>query len=185
MMRRLVAALFVATALLLVTSENASARGCHGGHCGGCGYGCGYSCGYGCGYSYCGYGCYSGGYSYCAPCYYAPPAPPAGGGGKPKQDKGKDGKDDSYNYGSQATIVVSLPTDAKLTVDGQATTSTSDTRTFVTPALESGKDYSYTFNAEVVRNGVTLTKKLDVIVRAGEATRVTLEPTATTAANAN
>ncbi|HKI37610.1 MAG TPA: TIGR03000 domain-containing protein [Gemmataceae bacterium] len=166
MMRRLVAAFVVAAALVLVSAENASARGCH--HGGGCCYSGCYSGCYSCGYSYC-YTCY-------APCYYYAP---------PTTKPTKPGKEEGYNYGSTATIVVNLPADAKLTVDGQATTSTSDTRTFVTPALESGKDFAYSFNVEVVRNGVTLTAKRDVVVRAGEATRVTLEPTATTAANAN
>src|SRR5262249_871346 len=52
-----------------------------------------------------------------------------------------------------ATILVSLPADAKLFVDDAATTSTSTSRTFVTPALENGKTYGYTLKAEVVRDG--------------------------------
>src|SRR5947209_1641445 len=40
----------------------------------------------------------------------------------------------------RATIVVNLPADAKLTVGGQATSSTSAQRRFITPALESDRE---------------------------------------------
>ena len=50
---------------------------------------------------------------------------------------------------TSATIVVSLPAEARLFVDGNATTSTSETRTLVTPALETGSTYLYTFRAEI------------------------------------
>jgi uncharacterized protein (TIGR03000 family) len=76
---------------------------------------------------------------------------------------------------TKATIVVSLPADAKLTVDGKATTSTSDTRVLVSPSLESGKDFVYNLRAEVTRDGQTQSVTRQVIVRAGQETRVTLE----------
>jgi uncharacterized protein (TIGR03000 family) len=71
-----------------------------------------------------------------------------------------------------ANIVVTLPADARLTVDGNATSSTSEVRTFVTPALQTGSDYVYTLQAEVVRDGRTLTETQVVTVRAGETTNV-------------
>jgi len=72
-----------------------------------------------------------------------------------------------------ATIVVSLPADARLTVDGNATRSTSDRRTFVTPALESGETYMYTLRAEVVVDGQASVQTQEVAVRAGQTTDVT------------
>jgi uncharacterized protein (TIGR03000 family) len=73
------------------------------------------------------------------------------------------------------TLVVNLPADAKLKVDGQATTSTSATRTFYSPPIKTGQDYCYTLVAEVTRDGQTQSVTKQVKVRAGEETRVTLD----------
>jgi uncharacterized protein (TIGR03000 family) len=82
-----------------------------------------------------------------------------------------------------ATIVVSLPAEAKLTIDDAATQSTSATRVFASPALETGKEYYYTLKAEVVRDGKTVPVTKRIAVRAGEETRVTLDfPAATSVA---
>jgi uncharacterized protein (TIGR03000 family) len=74
--------------------------------------------------------------------------------------------------GLPATVRVYLPADATLTVDDQATTSTSATRSFVTPPLEPGKDYYYTFRAEFPRGSQTVTVTERVAVRAGRETVV-------------
>ncbi len=95
----------------------------------------------------------------------APPAP------KKKEEASK---------AAPATIYVSLPADAKLTVDDIATTSTSATRVLATPELENGREYYYTLKAQVTREGKTLTASQRVAVRAGEATRVTLDIPAAT-----
>jgi uncharacterized protein (TIGR03000 family) len=71
-----------------------------------------------------------------------------------------------------ATIVVSLPADARLTVDGAPTNSTSDRRTLVTPELEFGATYVYTMRAEIVRDGRTLAENQDVTVRGGETSAI-------------
>ena len=75
-----------------------------------------------------------------------------------------------------ATIVVTLPADAKLTIDGQATTSTSEHRVFVTPSLPAGHEYHYTLQAEVVVDGRPVTLSKSIVVRAGEQAQVTLAP---------
>jgi uncharacterized protein (TIGR03000 family) len=92
-------------------------------------------------------------------------------GGDKKKDKG----DEETLLPAPATILVSLPAEAKLTVDGAATQSTSSTRTFASPALEPGRDYYYTLKAEIVRDGQTVSTSRRVAVRAGEQTRVTLK----------
>ena len=92
-----------------------------------------------------------------------------------KNDKDKDGA----AVPAPATISVSLPADARLMVDGIATRAASATRSFVTPALEAGKDYQYTLLAEVVRDGKTLSASEVVTVRAGQRTAVTLTPAIT------
>jgi uncharacterized protein (TIGR03000 family) len=73
-----------------------------------------------------------------------------------------------------ATIVVSLPADAKLSFDGNATNSTSANRRFNTPALQTGSDSSYTLTAEIVREGKTLKTSQVITVRAGQTTEVNL-----------
>jgi uncharacterized protein (TIGR03000 family) len=69
-----------------------------------------------------------------------------------------------------ATIVVALPAEAKLTIDDNATTSTSERRVFVSPTLEAGQEYYYTLKAEF--NGQTKTER--VTVRAGEEVKVNI-----------
>jgi len=71
-----------------------------------------------------------------------------------------------------ATLVVSLPADARLTVDGNATTSTAAVRTFVTPELATDYNYVYTLRAEVVRDGRTVVETQQVTVRGGQTTNV-------------
>jgi len=74
-----------------------------------------------------------------------------------------------------AVIIVSLPAEAKLSIDGTTTASQTATRVFSSPALESGKDFYYSLTAELVRDGRTVTSTEKVKVRAGEETRVKLE----------
>lgn len=74
-----------------------------------------------------------------------------------------------------ATIVVSMPAEAKLLIDDAATTSTAAVRVFASPSLEPGKDFYYTLKGELVRDGQTVLTSQRVKVRAGEETRVQLE----------
>src|SRR5262249_31221855 len=76
---------------------------------------------------------------------------------------------------SPATVRVTLPDDAGLTVDGRATRSTSAQRLFVTPPLEAGKRYRYTFSASVLRDGKLITVEQEVFVRAGQEASVSLD----------
>jgi uncharacterized protein (TIGR03000 family) len=73
-----------------------------------------------------------------------------------------------------ATIVVELPADATLTVDGAVTSSTSNLRVLVSPELPLGKEFQYTLTAKVVRDGKPLQVEQTVAVRAGEESRVSL-----------
>jgi uncharacterized protein (TIGR03000 family) len=136
-----------------------SAAGCNGVPCGCTGYS-----GHGCMGAGAGAGCHGGGPAMMPP-------PPAGGPEKVKPPKPEKG---AINPNS-ATILVSLPAEAKLTVDGAPTTSTSATRLFVSPALETGKEYYYTLQADITRDGKPLSISKRVTVHAGEETRVTFE----------
>jgi uncharacterized protein (TIGR03000 family) len=128
--------------------------GCHGG-CHGCQ---GYSAGC-CGCTGMPMGCYG------APMMTTPPAattPPVKGA----------------MFAAPATVVVSLPADATLKVDGVTTQSTTELRTFATPVLPVGQAYHYTLTAAVVRDGQTLTATQQVTVQAGVTSRVELPATA-------
>jgi uncharacterized protein (TIGR03000 family) len=75
---------------------------------------------------------------------------------------------------NEATIIVHLPADATLTVDGEATQSRSNTRIFHSPPLEPGKTYTYELCAEINRDGRALKTKKTVDVQAGRSTEVTM-----------
>ena len=79
-----------------------------------------------------------------------------------------------------ATIIVSLPAEAKLLIDDAGTASTSTLRAFVSPSLEPGKEFYYTLKGELERDGRTYTTSQRVVVRAGQQTRVQLDFPATT-----
>ncbi len=153
----------------------------HRGHgCCGYDYGCGcygYNAGCGCCgvqvYNCCGcFGGYGGGFG---GGYGAPPmaAPPGG-----EQIK-KMPAEKHTAIAAPAVIVVELPADATLKVDGEATTSTSGTRVLVSPELPAGQVFHYTLTAEVVREGKAVQTEQRVTVRGGEESRVNLTlPTA-------
>jgi uncharacterized protein (TIGR03000 family) len=159
-------------------------RGGGGGCCGTVSYGS-YGC-YGGGYGYpVSYGC-TGGYvgGYGAPMSYgctggyvggsnvpafSAPAPAAPSTTEPIPAP-KEKKTSQLN--APATIYVSLPADAKLTVDGQSTTSTSSERVLVTPEIASGSQFVYTLRAEIVRDGQSLSLSRRVAVSAGETVEV-------------
>jgi len=114
---------------------------------------------------------------YCPPvCYPTYPScgvpcmPP----GKP-EEKPKTDKPDKEEVRAPATLTVSLPADAKLTVDGAATKSTSSQRTFTTPELAPGKTFSYTLKAEYMKDGQMVSTEKVVYVQAGKETKVSFE----------
>jgi uncharacterized protein (TIGR03000 family) len=132
--------------------------GCYGGGCyGGVSYG-------GCS----GGGCYGGG-CYGGGCYGGGVIVSPGMGAPygeplkvlPKVDKKPQ---DEVRGPAPATILVTLPAAARLTIDGAPTTSTTSTRALVTPALDPDNTYVYTLRAEV--NGQTQAQ--EVRVRAGQ-----------------
>jgi uncharacterized protein (TIGR03000 family) len=158
---------------------------CHGGFLGGmfgghkhhscCGGGCcgGYAgC---CGGSYA--GCCGGGYAGCTGyggcagyggCVGAPlmtPVPPTGEKipVTPKEVKPKEPEE----IAAPATLVVNVPADAVLTIDGSATRSTSSRRVFESPTLEPGREFHYTLKATYTRDGQPVVLSKTVTVKAG------------------
>jgi len=74
-----------------------------------------------------------------------------------------------------ATVRVTLPADAKLSIDGHPTKSTWSERLFVSPPLEPGKDFHYTLKAQFIRGKMTITVEETIVVRAGRETTVSLD----------
>jgi len=110
------------------------------------------------------------------------PTPPEKAGDKDKEkvkekEKDKEKKkldldlDEVLNdIGGWATVVVHVPADAKVFIDGKQMASKSTRRVFQTPALEAGQKYYYEIRAEVVRDGRTITQTRQVILNAGLST---------------
>jgi uncharacterized protein (TIGR03000 family) len=65
-------------------------------------------------------------------------------------------------------LAVNVPDDAKIYVNGQATTSIGASRQYISRDLQSGYNYNYEVRAEVVRDGRTLEQVKKVDLRAGE-----------------
>ena len=72
-----------------------------------------------------------------------------------------------------ATLVVRLPADAELFIDGQPTRSTSAERHFITPPLRPGAAYQYTLQVRFVRGEHTYVIRQVARVRASRETVVT------------
>ena len=109
--------------------------------------------------------------------YMAPAGHPAEGGRAPeriREPKGGEGGE-QVSLPNSATLVVSVPADAKLAVDGYLTASTSAVRTLTSPVLENGKEYVYTLKAEVVRDGKTVTTTKEVAVHSGDLVKVAMD----------
>src|SRR5437868_13556898 len=81
--------------------------------------------------------------------YYGGPRYIAGGApeklGEPKKEKGPE----QVPVPTPAVIIVSLPTNAKLTIDGYVSKQTSSERRLVTVPIAPGQEFTYTFVAEM------------------------------------
>jgi uncharacterized protein (TIGR03000 family) len=79
------------------------------------------------------------------------------------------------NMRADGLLAVSVPDDAKIYVNGQATSSTGDTRQYVSRDLAAGYNYTYEVRAEVVRDGRTIEQVKKIDVRAGETAKVAFD----------
>jgi len=139
----------------------------------------GYPGGYGCACYGC-TGCY-GGYGY-GGCYGGYPGPYYGRPGEPlkmpsdkkPEDKKPDDKKPIGALGAPARIVVSMPADARFTIDDYTTPARSATHVIVSAPLGADETRTYSLRAEVVRDGQVQTIEKRVTVRSGDDTQVTL-----------
>lgn len=65
-------------------------------------------------------------------------------------------------------LVVSVPEDVKLTINGREMRETGVERRFVSHGLHTGVNYSYEIKAQAIRNGVPVTKHANVLLAAGK-----------------
>jgi uncharacterized protein (TIGR03000 family) len=96
-------------------------------------------------------------------------------GAAPAPENGNSNNGNSDNQASaarKATIIVKLPAQARLTINGAPTNTTSSKRVFRSPALQRGKVYYYTLKASLRRNGKAITARKRVSVKAGRVTTV-------------
>jgi uncharacterized protein (TIGR03000 family) len=78
----------------------------------------------------------------------------------------------SYYYSASALVVVHVPAGAKIYIDDNPTKQTSTTRSFLTPPLPVGQDYTYLVKAEVTQHGKVMFKTKRISVRAFNTTHV-------------
>jgi uncharacterized protein (TIGR03000 family) len=72
-------------------------------------------------------------------------------------------------------IVLHVPEAARVTINGQVTTSEGTRRLYTSPPLRGDTEYVYTIKVEVPHNGRTLTQTREVLVRAGKTTTATFD----------
>lgn len=124
------------------------------------------------------YGCYGG-----LSCYGAP-LPHHGFWREevvPDQEKKKDGvkieetplpkekkKEKSSEELSRARVIIEVPADARLYIDGQLMKSKSTRRVIQTPDLLPGETYFYDLKVELVRDGRTVVETQKVLLRPGQ-----------------
>ena len=95
--------------------------------------------------------------------------------------------DDQVSATARARVIVSLPADGKLFVDGQPIRNAAEIKTFRTPELSKGQQYFYEMRAEVVVDGKVVTQTRRVTLTAGDLIRAdfsTLGKTSGVAVNA-
>src|SRR5262245_19398585 len=105
---------------------------------------------------------YSHSYPGMAPAYIpskVPPPAPAKPGASPKDD------------GKGARLIIDVPAQAKLYIDGQLSKSIAEQRQFSTPPLQSGQTYFYDLAVEVMKDGKPVTEEKRIVVRAGDEIR--------------
>jgi uncharacterized protein (TIGR03000 family) len=71
----------------------------------------------------------------------------------------------------RAKVIIDLPAEAKLYIDGRLMKTASAHRVFSTPTLQPGQLYYYDLRAEVARDGQVLSQEQRIIVSAGQQAR--------------
>jgi uncharacterized protein (TIGR03000 family) len=88
---------------------------------------------------------------------------------------GNNSNDNQARRVAPARLIVQLPAEARLLINGRPTRSTSPRRVFTSPPLRPGRAYYYTLKATLNRDGKTEVARKRVRVRAGRISRVRLK----------
>ncbi len=99
-------------------------------------------------------------------------APPGNGAADEELDKPKTKKNGKQAMApTGAKLLIELPANAKLFIDGTPVKAAADVQAFHTPPLEPGRDYFYTVRIELMSDGQPLSQTRQLIVRAGQVAR--------------
>jgi uncharacterized protein (TIGR03000 family) len=83
--------------------------------------------------------------------------------------RGGESNEVAFNFNPIVTrVVVSVPEDAKVMIDGKETSTTGSYRSFSTQKLKNGKWDDYSVEVSVVRDGKTITRREQFDLAAGE-----------------
>ncbi len=151
-------------------------RGCYGGvtvnFCHSCGGFACYGC-YGCQAlnCHCGWSCYG-----VMPPVLPYPQP------VPKDKKGKE--EEELQAQSRARLIVEVPAEAKVYIDGNLMKTNATRRVYSTPVLQQGQTYFYDVKAEVMREGQPVTQTQRVQFRIGQIVQANFGDMATPATTA-
>jgi uncharacterized protein (TIGR03000 family) len=74
----------------------------------------------------------------------------------------------SLDGAQTALLSVSVPAEAKIYINGTATTSTGSERQYISRGLNAGNRYEYEVRAEMTRDGQTITETKNVALAAGQ-----------------
>lgn len=91
-----------------------------------------------------------------------------GTSGGQSTDGSTSGQGASTSRSSAVLLTVIVPAEAKLFIEGQPTHLTGSRREFLSPRLESGRQYIYTLKAEVERGGQKVSGTEEFPVKAGD-----------------
>jgi uncharacterized protein (TIGR03000 family) len=106
------------------------------------------------------------------------PLPDAKTGDPKKAEPKKDDPKKSRLEGprrERATVVMSVPARATVTVEGRALGGTGGERSFRTPELAAGQEFAYTVRAVIDLGGPEEVETLEIKVTAGETSRASFE----------
>ncbi len=105
-------------------------------------------------------------------CGYSLGAPAPAGSSAPQQRQMPKVPEPQLEPTSSAQVVIKASAEVRVLVNGQLTRRSGALTTFRTPQLTVGQTYSYEFQAQVVRDGRTVSRTRKVQVRAGAQTVV-------------
>jgi uncharacterized protein (TIGR03000 family) len=101
--------------------------------------------------------------------YYYPDTPPA------QYTYGAYSAQDQAEDANAATIRMQVPSNASVSIEGQATSQRGMDRTFISPTLAPGREYVYHVRVQWEENGKAVERNRDITVHAGDRISLTID----------